>query len=69
MRPYTCTGWRLTLVICSKRWAVGGDAATVTRTGLGSLSASLAAHKSVLTVGAALKWVIFSVFSSFQISG
>jgi hypothetical protein len=38
-----------------KRCAVGGDAATVTRTGCGSFSAFLSAQRSVLTVGAALK--------------
>ena len=48
---------------------MGGDAATVTRTGLGSFSASLEAQRRVFTVGAALKCVIFSVFSSFQIRG
>jgi hypothetical protein len=70
---------------------VGGEAATVTLTGLGSLvgvsfvvgekegdvfwdafctfSASFAAQRSVLTVGAALKCVMFSVLRSFQIKG
>jgi len=41
----------------------------VTRTGLGSLSASFAAQSRVLTVGAALKCVIFSVLRSFQMRG
>jgi hypothetical protein len=57
---------RFKLVIVSKRCAVGGEAATVTRTGFSSFSASFAAQRRVLTVGAALKWVIFSVFRSFQ---
>jgi len=69
---------------------VGGEAATVTLTGLGSwegvsfvvgvkrkrkleedrtFSASFAAQRRVLTVGAALKCVIFSVLRSFQIKG
>ena len=48
---------------------MGGEAATVTRTGEESLTASFEAQRSVLTVGAALKWVIFSVFRSFQING
>lgn len=41
----------------------------MTRTGLESLEASFAAQRRVLTVGAALKCVIFSVFKSFQIRG
>jgi hypothetical protein len=70
---------------------VGGEAATVTLTGLGSwevlvwllgrregdvfwdgsstFSASFAAQRRVLTVGAALKCVMFSVLRSFQIKG
>lgn len=58
-----------TRTICSKRCAVGGLAATVTRTGSGSLSASLDAQSSVLTVGAALKCVIPSSLRSFHIRG
>jgi hypothetical protein len=60
---------RLRLVICSKRWAVGGEAATVTRTGEASFSAAFEAQSRVLTVGAALKCVMFSVLRSFQIKG
>ena len=41
----------------------------MTRTGLGSLLASLAAQRRVLTVGAALKCVIGSDLSNFQIRG
>jgi len=53
----------------SKRVAVGGEAATVTRTGVGSLVAEGEAQRRVQTVGAALKWVIASVRSSRQIVG
>ena len=60
---------RFRFVICSNKCAVGGEAATVTRTGLGSLVASFAAQRRVLTVGAALKWVMFSVLRRFQIRG
>lgn len=48
---------------------MGGDAATVTRTGWSSLTAAFEAHKMVFTVGAALKCVIFSSLRSFQMSG
>lgn len=48
---------------------MGGDAATVTRTGCSSLAAALEAQRIVLTVGAALKCVIFSSLRSFQMSG
>ena len=41
----------------------------MTRTGLGSFEASFEAQRSVFTVGAALKCVMFSVLSSFQIKG
>jgi hypothetical protein len=60
---------RFRLDICSKRWAVGGEAATVTLTGFSSFAASGEAQRRVFTVGAALKWVMFSVFRSFQIRG
>jgi len=60
---------RFRFVICSKRYAVGGEAATVTRTGFSSFSASGHAQRRVFTVGAALKWVMFSVLRSFQIRG
>jgi hypothetical protein len=60
---------RFRFVICSKRCAVGGEAATVTRTGFSSFEASLEAQRRVLTVGAALKCVMFSVLRSFQIRG
>lgn len=69
VRPYTCTGIRFSFVICSKRCAVGGLAATVTRTGRGRRSASAELHSSVLTVGAALKCVMPSSLRSRQISG
>ena len=41
----------------------------MTRTGLRSFEASLEAQRRVLTVGAALKCVMFSVLRSFQIRG
>jgi len=53
----------------SKRVAVGGDAATVTRTGVGSLVAEGEAQRRVQTVGAALKWVMPSDWSRRQIVG
>lgn len=69
VRPYTWTGRRFRLVICWKRCAVGGDAATVTRTGRESFVALGEAQRSVFTVGAALKCVIGWSLRSDQIRG
>lgn len=48
---------------------MGGDAATVTRTGFWRRAAEGEAQRRVLTVGAALKWVMGSDLRRDQMRG
>lgn len=52
----------------SNSFADGGEAATVTRTARDNLSAPGERHSNVLTVGAALKWVMPSSFRIFHMT-
>lgn len=55
--------------ICSKRRGVGGEAATVTRTGVGRGDEEGEAQRRVSTVGAALKCVMDWVVRRVQRRG